>query len=167
MKDLTTKIWIVLVVNLLLSQGTYGEVLERIVAYVDDYAITLSEVKEMQLKSPKPMTYEETIETMINRVLLLKEAKKMKLDPPETNQINEYIDIKIRSLVFIREEQIQSFYEVHSERFKGIPLSTVREQIEKYLIEEETNRRLKEHLNHLRQGAEIKIQPYLSSQEDR
>jgi hypothetical protein len=133
-----------------------------VVAYVDDTAITLSEFEETyneMREAVKDITKEEAINSMINSVLLLHEARKMRLDAPtKEDLVKDYIDIKIRSLIFIRESDIRAFYEKNIDKFKGIDYLQVRDEIESYLFELETNRRLQSHLEQLRANAEIKIQ---------
>jgi hypothetical protein len=133
-----------------------------VVAYVDDTAITLSEFEDTyneMREAVKDITQEETINSMINSVLLLHEARKMRLDAPtKEDLVKDYIDIKIRSLIFIRESDIRAFYEKNIDKFKGIDYLQVRDEIESYLFELETNRRLQSHLEQLRANAEIKIQ---------
>ncbi|HIJ59167.1 MAG TPA: hypothetical protein HPP56_00920 [Nitrospirae bacterium] len=136
-------------------------VIESIVAFVEDEAITLTELddayKKMSIISPE-ISKEEVMNIIINRLLLLKEASKMKLDSFAINKntkdissiIDEYVDIKIKSLIFVRDEEVQQFYDKNKEQFKGDVLTNVKDKIEAYLIEKETNKRLKEHLELLR-----------------
>lgn len=149
------------VVLLLYSSG-YAEVIDRVVAYVDDTAITLSEFRDSYAKTRKNVdnvTEEEVINSMINRLLLIKEAKKMKLEAnTEDELLLEYIDIKIKSLILIREDAIIAFYAEHQNKFKGQDFMSVRDDIEKYLFELETNKLLKKHLEELRERSEIHVQ---------
>lgn len=159
MRALINRLALVTALILAVSINGHSEIIiERIVAYVDDYAITLTDLKDAMRVAQRPQKEEEAVEALINRVLLLREARKMKLEGQESALINEYIEIKIKSLIFIREEDIQGFYEANLERFKGATLTTVKDKIELYLIEEETNRRLMEHIKSLRERADIKVQ---------
>ncbi|MFO0753687.1 MAG: hypothetical protein U0411_10250 [Thermodesulfovibrionales bacterium] len=139
----------------------YGDVIDRVVAYVDDTALTLSEFREnyATLKETMPSVSEkEVLDTMINRILLLKEAQKMRLEAPDRDgMLKEYIDIRIKSAVIIKEEEVEKFYQEHRAEFKGKEYIPVRDDIEKYLFELETNRQLKKHIEELRSGAEIGI----------
>ncbi|MCX8069366.1 MAG: SurA N-terminal domain-containing protein [Thermodesulfovibrionales bacterium] len=137
------------------NQQSKGQVIEKVVAYVEDEAITLTELNETysKMKTDNPnINYDEVINMLINRLLLFKEAKKMKLDSITSSKdpIDEYIEIKIKSLIFVRDEDIQRFYDENKVEFKNIPISTVRDKIETYLIEKETNKRIKEHIEALR-----------------
>jgi len=60
-----------------------AEVIDRVVAFVDDKAITLSELEEKYkaaVKLSPNIKKEDVLNTMINRVLLLREAKKLRIE---------------------------------------------------------------------------------------
>lgn len=140
----------------------FSEVIDRVVAYVDNTAVTLSEFQENYIKMKKTVTditEEDVIDSMINRLLLIKEAKKMKLESPTDDELlKDYIDIKISSLILIKEDELNRFYMEHINEFKGRDYLSVRDEIEKYLFELETNKQLKRHLEELRANAEVKVQ---------
>ena len=139
-----------------------AEIKDRVVAYVDNDAITLSELEEHYAASVqiKPdITREEVLQTMVNRLLLLREAKKIKLEAPSENALlQEYIDLKIRAFIRINEAEVIDFYENHIDEFKGKELEDVREEIENVLIEKELNERLKSHIKELKENSCVKIQ---------
>ncbi len=134
---------------------------DRVVAFVDNTAITLSELEEVYSKSLKVtpvITREEVLDTMVNRVLLVREAKKIRLEAPSEDELlKEYIDLKIRIFIKVREEEVLDFYQKHIEDFQGKEFETVREEIENYLSETELNRLLKIHIDELRKKAYVKI----------
>jgi hypothetical protein len=137
-------------------------VLDRVVAYVDDRAITLTEFQDTYAatreKSPD-VSPEEIIESMINRLLLIKEARKIRLEAASDDDLlNELIEIKIRAPIVIREDGAKAFYESHRSEFGERDFLSVRDDIEQYLFELEATRRLKEYLEQLRGGSEIRIQ---------
>lgn len=140
----------------------YAKMLDRVVAYVNDTAITLSEFQDSYNKMKETIeqiTDDEVINSMINRILLLKEAKKMRLEAENADyMIANYIDIKIKSTVIIREEVILEFYNENIKEFGSQDYLSVREEIETYLVELETNNQIKRHLEELRRNAEIVIQ---------
>ncbi|KJU85506.1 hypothetical protein MBAV_002300, partial [Candidatus Magnetobacterium bavaricum] len=80
--------------------------LDRVVAFVDETAITLSEFNEFHQSNPK-MTQDEAIREMINRLLLKKEALKLKLSGTDDELIKQYEDLKIQSSVIIKNEDIE------------------------------------------------------------
>ena len=135
---------------------------DRVVAFVDNTAITLSELEEtysMSLKVTPGITREEVLNTMINRVLLIREAKKIRLvAASEDKLIEEYINLKIRPFIIIKEEKLLNFYQEHIEDFHGREFEAVQEEIRNYLTERELNRLLKVHITELKEKAYIKIQ---------
>lgn len=147
---------------LLFAGYSSAKVLNRVVAYVDEAAITLSEFQENSQKIKKTLSDisdEDVLNSMINSLLLLKEAGKMRLEAPTKDEIlKDFIDIKIKSSIIIKEEDIERFYREHRDDFKGKNYIAVRDEIEKYLFELETNKQLKKYLDELKANAEIKIQ---------
>jgi hypothetical protein len=139
-----------------------AEIKDRVVASVDDTAITLSELEEKYTQTiavTPDITKEEVLNTMINRILLLEEAKKIRLQATsEDEMLKEYIDLKIRAFINIPEKELTDFYEKHLEDFQGKEFDKVRNEIENYLIEKEVNERLKSFISELRQKVCIKIQ---------
>jgi hypothetical protein len=139
-----------------------AEIRDRVVAFVDAQAITLSELEMKFTESRKvkaDIIKEEVLNTMINRVLLLREAKKIRLEAPsEEELLKEYIDMKIRALIRVKEEEIHDFYGKHIDNFEGKELEDVRDNIENYLIEYDLNERLKSHINELKEKTCVRIQ---------
>lgn len=152
---------ILLITHHALHVTCYAEVIDRVVAYVDETAVTLSELRNyyLETKETANITEEEALNSIINRLLLLKEARAMKLEAQTDDELlKDYINIKIGSAILIKEDTIISFYNEHLKEFEGKDYLTVRDIIEKYLFEAEINRRLKKHLDELRANAEVKIQ---------
>jgi hypothetical protein len=140
----------------------FAGIKDRVVAFVGNDAITLSELEKTftdTLKITPNVTRDEVLNTMVNRLLLLREAKKIRLEAPSEDELlREYIDMKIRAFIRIREEELTEFYEKHLSDFQGKEFESVRDEIENYLIENALNQRLKSHINELREKACIKIQ---------
>ncbi|MFA4918501.1 MAG: hypothetical protein WC581_04530 [Thermodesulfovibrionales bacterium] len=157
-------IFVTLAIWMLFAQySAFGaEIRDRVVAFVDAQAITLSELEMKFTESRKvkaDITKEEVLNTMINRVLLLREAKKIRLEAPsEEELLKEYIDMKIRALIRVKEEEIHDFYGKHIDNFEGKELEDVRDNIENYLIEHDLNERLKSHINELKEKTCVRIQ---------
>lgn len=147
-----------------LGSSLFAEIRDRVVAYVDNDAITLSELEERYssaLEITPDISREEVLHTMVNRLLLLREARKIKLEAlTEDKLLQEYIDLKIRAFIRVNEEDIVNFYEGHIEDFQEKELETVREDIENVLIEKALNERLKSHINELKEKSCVKIQLY-------
>ena len=135
---------------------------DRVVAYVDTAAITLSELETRYIDTRKvtpDITREEVLNTMINRVLLLREATKLRLEAPSEDELlKEYIDLKVRTLIRVKEEDVQDFYDKHKDEFEGKDLEDVRDTIENYLVEHQLNEQLKEHISELRKKTCVKVQ---------
>ncbi|MCX8026861.1 MAG: hypothetical protein N3A62_03245 [Thermodesulfovibrionales bacterium] len=145
----------------LIPFSAYSQIIDKVIAYVDDYAITMYDLEEAKkgFKDNRiDIDTDDIVNSIINKVLLRKEAKKMRLDSSETKDpINEYIDIKIRSLIFIKEEDIQRFYNENRGSFGDLPISSVKDNIEHYLTEQEVNKQLKKHLSELRKRSNIVV----------
>lgn len=146
-----------------------AEVLERVVAIVDDDIITLSEFKDAvqtAVNSGAKTTETEVLNGMINRILLLREAKKFRLEDSvagsqtakDNGIINDYIEKRLKALIRISPEEIELFYEKNKKSFGNKDFYDVRDEIEEYLIEKELNNRLIKHIEELRKNAYIVIQ---------
>lgn len=138
----------------------YSEVIDRVIAYVDNYAITLRDFETIanRMKEKIPtIKNEEIIQTMINRLLLLKKAKELFIEGKDEELINNYVDLMIKSTIVIPEDKINQYYDENKAQFKSTPYISVRSEIENYLFEKELNRKLKEHIEELKETVEIKI----------
>ncbi|GAB5046319.1 hypothetical protein [Thermodesulfovibrio sp. TK110] len=151
---------LVMLFSSLFTSIAFPEVIDRVIAYVDSYAITLRDFESVALKMKEKIPKiknEEILNTMINRVLLLKKAKELFIEGKDEELINNYIDLKIKSTIIIPENEIRKYYEQNKTQFKNIPYASVRNEIEKYLFEKELNKKLKEHIEELKQLSDIKI----------
>ncbi len=147
---------------LLFTVLSEAAIFDRVVAFVDDQAITLSELRE-QFEVAKKLTPDitegEVLNTMINRILLWRQAKTYRIEAPTRDgMIDEYIDLKVRAFIRVGEADIEEFYKKNEDKFAGKTLDNVRDEIEKYLTEKQLNSRLKETLKELRENAYVKIQ---------
>ncbi len=138
-----------------------AELIDRVVAFVNDRAITLSELKETYERTRKlqpDITMQEVLNTMVNRLLLLNDARRLKIEAKTDDEIlNEYEELKVRALVRVREEDIESYYKKNEKEFGGAPYESVRDKIETLLTEEQTNELLKKQIAELRSKAYVKI----------
>jgi hypothetical protein len=145
-----------------LSAPLYAAIRDRVVAFVDNIAITLNEFEakftEMTKVNPG-IKKEEVLDGMVNRTLMLRETKKMRLEAAsEEALLKEYVDLKIRTFIRIKDEEVKEFYEKNSAEFHGKEYEAVRDEIETYLIEKELNKKLKAHIDELRGKACVQIQ---------
>jgi hypothetical protein len=135
---------------------------DRVVAFVDNEAITESEFEDQYRKTVQitsDVTPEDVVNTMINRLLLLKEAKKYRIEAAsEEEVIREFIDLKVRAFIVVSEAQSEEFYRKNIKQFGGKGYEESRDEIEQYLIEKEVNERLKDLLTDLRKKAYVKVQ---------
>jgi hypothetical protein len=131
------------------------------VAYVEDTAITLSELNSNYEKSKAIMdniSKNDVMDSMINQVLLLREARKMRIDSKDKAALlKDYIDLRIKATIYIKESQTETFYNANQSNFGGKPYLAVKDDIERYLFEKEINERLRSHLNNLRVETEVQI----------
>ncbi|TAN45499.1 MAG: hypothetical protein EPN22_02390 [Nitrospirae bacterium] len=141
------------------TEPACSELLDKIVAYVDNNAITYSELKTEHARNKMvKMTEVETLNSMLNKMLLLKEARAMRLEASNNDELlKEYIEIKIRSVILIKDEDVENFYNKNKTNFGVKSLSESKDDIETYLFEAETNRLLNEHIANLRNGYEVVI----------
>jgi len=134
---------------------------DRVAAFVDDEAITNSELQAQYRKTLKvtpDIAIEEVLNTMINRVLILREAKKYRIEEPTPEEvIREYIDLKVRAFIRVTETEIETYFRENSSIFSGKQYDDVRDEIEQYLTEKDLNKRLIEIIRELRKSAYIKI----------
>jgi hypothetical protein len=141
--------------------STRGEVVDRVVAFIDDTAITLSELEQSYreaLKLAPDVTIQEVLETIINSHLLLREARRLRFRGLDEQEIlNHYIDMKIKAFITISEDEVLGFYNENRASIGGVAYDEVRDEIEKYLREKEINQRLRQHIRELREKVYIKV----------
>ncbi len=152
---------LLLIFHVLLSTVCHAELIERVVAFVNDRAITLSELRDTYERTKKvqpDISMEEVLSTMINRLLLLDDARKMKIEAKTDEEaLSEYMELKVRAFVRVGEGEIEDYYKKNESEFKGAPYETVRDKIEEYLTEKEINRMLKIQIAELRAKAFVKV----------
>lgn len=153
---------LLLFIGVLIASALHAGIKDRVVAYVDTTAITLTELDKKHAETMEvtpAITKEEVLNTMINRILLIREARKIRLKSEREDELlKEYVDLKIKSFIRIKDEELRNFYEAHAADFPEKDLDDLREDIENYLIEQELNNALKKHIDDLRNNACIKVQ---------
>jgi len=155
-------LFILLMLQLMSVPVCTAGLIDRIIAYVDDQAITYSEFRakfERMRKVIPGISEEEVVNSMINTLVLLDQARKMRFEAvSDDDLVKEYVEIRIKSRIFIKEDEIIAYYDSHEGEFGGKDYLVVREAIEQYLLEVETNKQLKEQLEELRGKSNIVIQ---------
>ena len=143
------------------APDVFSGVLDRVVAFVDDEAITLGELKEAYERAKEnngDSTETKVLNGMINRALLLGEARRLRMEAPDEEEtIREYIDLKLRVFVKVSEEDVRNYYEENKDRLGGRDFDSLKDMIERLLDEKELNKRLKGHIEDLRTKSYIKV----------
>jgi len=153
----------------LLFSAVHAEVLDRIVAIVDDEIILMSEYDEaLQAagKSDTEASGEKVLNSMIDRALLLKQAKRLRLgsssgadaSSDDDALVKEYIDRGIKSFIHIPIREIESYYDRDREQFQGREFYEVKDEIEDRLVNAALEKKLQWHLEELRRKAYIRVQ---------
>ncbi len=146
-----------------------AEVLERVIAIVNDDVILLSEFEEKMMSAKKSggeEVEEVMLDGMINKLLLLQQAKKLKMGNVAAYSdafdneiiIDSYLQRRIEVLIHVQFEMIDDYYFNNKEKFGNKDLSEVRDEIDDYLREQEFNRKIEEHINDLRKKSYIRKQ---------
>lgn len=147
-----------------------AEMLERIVAVVNEEVILLSELKdEIQLRKAgsAEISEAEVLDEMIDRSLLLAQAEKMKLetgaesDKPleaEDKMINDYIERRVKAFIHIPLKDMEDYYIQNTALYGGRKFYDVKDEIEAKLIEKRLKDRLQEHIRDLRRDSYVRVQ---------
>lgn len=75
----------------------------------------------------------------------------------ERIEVERYVDERIRFFIFVTPDEIDRHYEENRDRYGEKNLEAVRKIIEKEIVEEQTQLRLKDYVNRLRSRATIQI----------
>lgn len=179
MKKVLLFAYVLLICHLLFINSVKAEMLERIVAIVNDDVILLSEFRDTlqtARKSESGISEEMVLNEMINRLLLLNESKRFRIgasDKRKTNEtdnsavIREYIDRRIKAFIHIPHEEIEYYYQMNIDIYEGKEFYDVSDEIEEYLVNKELSAKLHEYIEELRGKAYIRIQLRGSFQETR
>ncbi len=149
-----------------LLTSSHAEVLDRIVAIVDDDVILSSELEDAFVKAGKEIRRYKVLDNMINRSLLLKQAKKFRIGYSGSGGkaeeddviISEYIEKRIRAVIHLPFDKMELYYKDNRESFGDKSFYDVRDEIEGHIIQGELEKKLKEHINELRKRSYIRIQ---------
>lgn len=136
------------------------EIIDRVLFYVDNQAVTLRDFNKFSTeikKKVQSISNQDIIDLMINRTLMIKNAKELFLEGTDDEIINNLIDFRIKSKIIITENQIRDYYEKNRAKFGERSYQSLREEIEKYLFERELNSKLKEFIEELRKNSDIKV----------
>lgn len=138
-----------------------ARVVDKVAAFVDDYAITMRELDaafDKAISRQPQITRAEVLESMISHYLLLREARKAHLEyEDEDKSISEFLSIKIHSTIRIHEDRIREYYNSNLFDYRDRTYDQAREDIENLMIEKEFQVKLKAQLRELRDGSRIRV----------
>lgn len=145
------------------------EVLDRIVAIVNNHIILLSEYEE-KLQTARNtdagVSEVRVLNEMISRILLLEQAKRLRLgsygpgseETDDDTLVMEYTERRIRSFIHIPIEDMESYYSQNRAQFEKREFYDVKDEIENYLVGIELENKLLIHIEELRKKAYIRVQ---------
>lgn len=169
-KELTISLFLILVSSFLFINSAYAELLERIVAIVNEEVILLSELRsEVQLHKAQgaEVSDADVLDEMINRRLLLGQAKRMKIaGDAESDKslmtddiiINGYIERRVKAFIHIPLKDIEDYYNDNAGSYGDKKFYDVKNEIESKLIEAKLKEQLQEHIRDLRKDSYIRVQ---------
>ena len=169
MKKLVYKLFLICLLAvfcLLPLDSVRAEVVERVVAVVDDDVILLTEFREALRRvkeSGEKADEKKIIEEMINEILLLEQAEKFSFSIKDIGAgddeiIRNYINKRIKALIYIPFREIEAYYYNNLEKYSEMDFDDVKKEIEKYLINMTLEIRLQEHIDELRENVRIRVQ---------
>lgn len=169
-KKVTISLFLLFVSCFAFLNFAYAEMLERIVAVVNEDVILLSELKnEVQLRKAQgaEVSEAEVLDEMIKRRLLLVQAKKMRIagdaetDKPLANDdaiINDYIERRVKAFIHIPLKDMEDYYNDNAGAYGDKKFYEVKNEIEAKLIETKLKGKLLEHIRDLRKDSYIRVQ---------
>jgi len=149
------------------ARNVDAELVERIVAVVNDDVILLSEFKAAMRQaeeSGRDVKAKEVIDGMINNCLLLEQARKFSFGrdagTPSTPDkvIKNYINKRIKALIYIPFRDIEAYYYDNMQKYGKRDFYDVKNEIEEYLLNRTLEIKIQEHIDELREDAGIRIQ---------
>jgi hypothetical protein len=169
-RKITISIFLLLLCCVRFAGVAYAEMLERVVAVVNEDVILLSELRsEVQLRKSGGAEASEAdvLDEMIDRMLLLAQTEKMRLeegvDPDKTlaaedKMINDYIERRVKAFIHIPLKDMEDYYSRNTSLYGGKKFYDVKDEIEAKLVEARLQDRLREHIRGLRKDSYIRVQ---------
>jgi hypothetical protein len=168
--------YIAIMVIMAVGNNCYAEMVERVVAIVNDDVILHTELMEVLRKSKASgdsSSEKEILEKMIERKLVLQQVKRFRLDNATYGEdereaqklINGYVESRIKALIHVSFKEIENYYEAKQDDFGGKDLYESWDEIENILRNQKLTARRHEHIALLRNKAYIRIQ--LDAEQDR
>ncbi len=147
-----------------LTSPVSSEVLDRVVAVVNDEVILMTELKsEMSARneSVSGLTPAEVLDDMINRLVLLEEARQFMLNIKAADidsAIELYVERRIKAMIHIPFEELGAYYADNRELYGNKEFYDVKDEIESFMLENELKIRMLKHTKELRSKSYIRIQ---------
>ncbi|MBI4843247.1 MAG: hypothetical protein HY809_02845 [Nitrospirae bacterium] len=148
--------------------SAFSEVVERVVAIVNDDIILYSEFSSLYKKALDSGSHagkEEILDSMINRLLVIQQAKQLRLDVFAGNAerdddllYNNFIERRIKAFIHIPFEDIEKYYLENPSQFNGKSFYDVQAEIEDAITAKQLNEALPAYIKQLREDAYIRIQ---------
>lgn len=147
-----------------------AEMLERVVAVVNEEVILLSELKNaVQLRKVQGLeaAEAEVLDEMINRGLLLEQAAKMRIQGDAESDksltaddiiINGYIERRVKAFIHIPLKDLEDYYNDNAGSYGTKKFYEVKGEIETKLLEDVLKEKLEEHIRDLRKDSYIRVQ---------
>ncbi len=185
------RLLIVFLFTVAVAEPAAAELLDRVVAVVNDQVINLSDLRRY-IALEAPNTPEEgAIHDLIERRLLLAEAKRFEVEPPSEAEVNaalehrggngdagefrraiqdrlwidRFIDQRIRFFILVPPGEVERYYQAHAADFGNRPLDEVREEIQRLLTKQRFQERYDAYIARLRARAKIRINPFPNAPE--
>jgi hypothetical protein len=169
-KKLTISLFLLYISCFSVLNSAYAEMLERIVAVVNEEVILLSELKnEVQLRKAQgaEVSDAEALYEMINKRLLLGQAKRMRIEgDAQPNKsfatddiiINDYIERRVKAFIHIPLKDMEDYYNDNAGSYGNKKFYEVKGEIEAKLVETRLKEKLQEHIRDLRKDSYIRVQ---------
>jgi hypothetical protein len=162
--EMKTSKYIIIVITLLSiflwTKVTIAELVDRVVAFVDDDAITLREldIKYEELHSKdNTVTKQDILNTMVNQLLIERDAAKHRITGLNKEDIiNKYLNIYVKSQVNIKDKEIDNYFNENIDKLQNIKES--KDKIKEILTEKQNNVKLWERIKELKKKAYVRIQ---------
>lgn len=139
----------------------YGVIIEKVVAYVGDEAITLTDLCNYwkSLREVQPdININDALKAIVNRKIIIHKARELNLSGgSEDELIGLYIRFAIKPKVMVTKEEVKGYYQKYHDKLKGAPLESIEPQIITILKEKKTNELLKEHIEALKKRMSVGV----------
>ena len=147
-----------------------AELLERIVAIVNNEVILLSEFQEHLHAAEQSGSGDapgQVLDELVKRMLILQEGRRFRIIDPGRYDlseeemkaaIEEYIDRRIKAFIHIPFRDIEQYYRMNRDQFPERDLYEARDGIEEILVSRELEARISSHMKDLRNRAYVRIQ---------